>query len=290
MITARMLPSEYPFLLQQISPLPDHLDLAGILPPDNYKFLCVIGARRYSSYGKEACAKLISGLRGYPIAVVSGMAIGIDSLAHEAALEAGLRTIAFPGSGLSESVLYPASRIDLARRIVGSGNALLSPFRQDQEGSRWTFPERNRLMAGISHATLIIEARKGSGTLLTAEHAVRFNRDVLAVPGSIFSDLSYGPHMLIRSGATPATSSSDVLEALGFDLKARSAEKEPLAETPSVILSPEEKELLKHIASPISRDELIRELKMPPAYVNSILVNLELQGIIAECDGAIGIA
>lgn len=206
----------YPFLLRQITQLSDEMDVIGTIPPDSYKFLCIIGSRTHSSYGKESCRRIILGLRGYPIVIVSGMAIGIDSIAHETAIDAGLKTIAFPGSGLHQSVIYPYSRKPLAQKIVDSGGALISKFPLFQKATDWTFPVRNRLMAGISHATLITEARRGSGTLITATYSEEFNRDVLAVPGPIDSELSYGSHMLIRRGATPITSSEDVLEALGL--------------------------------------------------------------------------
>jgi predicted Rossmann fold nucleotide-binding protein DprA/Smf involved in DNA uptake len=144
------------------------------------------------------------------------MAIGIDSIAHEAALDAGLITVAFPGSGLLHEVLYPPSRRGLAERIVTSGGALISSFKPDQMGAPWTFPVRNRWMAGMSHAVLIIEGREGSGTMGTATYATELNRNVLIVPGSMFSDLSHGPLMLMKDGATPVTSGEEVLNELGF--------------------------------------------------------------------------
>ncbi len=208
--------NKYPHLLKQITQLTEEMDIIGEMPSDEYTFLCVIGSRTHSSYGKDACAKIISGLKGYPIVIVSGLAVGIDSIAHEEALKAGLKTIAFPGSGLASSVLYPFSRHDLAKRIVKAGGALISKFSSEQRSDIWTFPSRNRLMAGISHAVLILEARKGSGTLGTADYATEFNRDIMAVPGNIFSELSYGPHMLIQRGAAAVTCADDVLEALGF--------------------------------------------------------------------------
>jgi len=119
---------------------------------------------------------------------------------------------------LSWPVLYPQEHIGLAERIILSGGTLLSPFERYQEGAPWTFPTRNRLMAGISHATLIIEGREKSGTLITAGNAVEFGRDVMVVPGSIFSELSVGPHKLFKDGAIPVSCSNDILEVLGFDV------------------------------------------------------------------------
>lgn len=275
--------SDYPLQLQQIKPLPETMSVAGALPGPEYKYLCVIGSRNHSYYGRDACRHLIRGLSGRPIAIVSGLAIGIDSLAHEAALEYGLKTVAFPGSGLSPKVLYPSSRRSLASRIVESGGALVSPFGYEQEGTDWTFPVRNRLMAGISHATLIIEAGKGSGTLLTAGYALGFDRDVLVVHGSIFSELSYGPHMLIRDGATPISSSQDILRALGFDDE--NGGQMPL-NLDSTSFSAEEKRILAELQlSPLSSEELMEKTSIKASHLNTLISQLELQGMVREEGG-----
>ena len=282
---------KYPYLLRQIKQLPKSMDMAGTLPGDDNKFLCVIGSRRHSAYGEEVCGKLIAGLKGYPIVIVSGLAIGIDSMAHQAALDNGLKTIAFPGSGLSRSVLYPPSRRYLAERIVASGGVLLSPFSLRQEGADWTFPTRNRLMAGVSQAILLVEAGKGSGTLLTANNAIEFGRDVLVAPGNIFSELSYGPHMLIRSGATPITSSADILEALGFKIARADGTQQVLPNFAEMQLTPEEKTVVDHIRRErLSSSELIERTAMSPTKLNTVISELEIRGIIAVCDGLYRIA
>lgn len=270
----------YPFLLQQLNRLPESMDIVGIMPPETHRFLCVVGSRAHSSYGEEVCKKLIAGLSGYPIVIVSGMAIGIDSIAHEAALEAGLKTVAFPGSGLGPAVLYPPSKRPLAKRIVDAGGALLSPFKTDQGATDWTFPTRNALMAGISNATLVIEAREESGTWSTIQAALDMHRDLLVVPGSIFSELSVKPLSLMKEGARPVTSSADILEALGFDDSPAT-----LIQEDGGPLSPEEKNILEHLEAPISRDDLIRDLNLPAGYVNSVLVELEMKGVITERQG-----
>lgn len=204
-----------PHQLKQISNPPQTLYIHGTLPDKNTKILCIVGARHHSAYGEKVCKELIQGLKGYDICIVSGLAIGIDSIAHKAALDSGLKTIAFPGSGLNTSVIYPLQHRDLAQEIVDRGGALISEFSPLQKAMKWTFPQRNRLMAGISQAVLIIEAERKSGTLITSKYATEYNRDVGAVPGDIYSPLSEGPHMLIRLGATPITSSKDILELLG---------------------------------------------------------------------------
>lgn len=278
-------PEHYPGLLPHISRLPKQLEVAGVLPDSQQKFLCIIGARENSSYGKEVCERLIKGLQGYPVVIVSGLALGIDSIAHDMALKYNVKTIAFPGSGLALDVLYPSSHRTLGLKIVESGGALISPFQNRQRSTIWTFPFRNRLMAGISHATLIIEARKGSGTLLTAEYAAEFNRDILAVPGSIFSELSYGPHMLIKRGATPVTSSEDILEALGFTVNKENVQQSLLS-LAEVSLCPQEKSIVDTLKlSPCSGSELIEKLNVTSSVFNMLISELELRGMVEESGG-----
>lgn len=271
-------PDEYPYLLRQIPRPPDHLDVAGTMPDDKQKFLCVIGSRTHSSYGLDVCKYLLKGLAGYPIVIVSGLAIGIDSMAHETALETGLKTVAFPGSGLAETAIYPSSKRSLAHNIVKAGGAVVSEFDYNQLGAYWTFPSRNRLMAGISHATLIIEARQGSGTLITVEFVVQFNRDMLVVPGSILSDLSYGPHMLMRQGATPVTSPLDILEALGYEVDRSGSMAVTFDES---LLSPEQKLIVSLLRSgPHTSTEIIEKTRISVSNFNISSSQLELAGIL----------
>src|SRR3989338_5938444 len=206
----------FPSRLQEIADPPEKLFVKGTLPPEEHKWLCVVGSRKYSSYGKEVCEKLIDGLRGYKVVIVSGLALGMDASAHRAALSANLPSVAVPGSGLDSEVLYPATNRRLADEILKAGGALLSEFEPNFRATAWSFPQRNRIMAGLSDAVLVIEAEKRSGTLITARLATEYNRDVFTIPGSIFSASSAGPHMLLRLGATPITSQEDLLNALGL--------------------------------------------------------------------------
>ncbi|MES3005459.1 MAG: DNA-processing protein DprA, partial [Patescibacteria group bacterium] len=132
------------------------------------KFLCVVGSRQYTSYGKELCISLIKSLAGRPVIIISGLALGIDGIAHQTALDVGLPTIAVPGSGLHPNVLYPRSHLHLAEKIIEKGGLLASEYEPQIRASPWSFPMRNRIMAGLSHAVLIIEAEENSGTLVTA--------------------------------------------------------------------------------------------------------------------------
>lgn len=275
-----LLLEEFPRLLQEINDPPEKLFVQGALPDDDtHKFLCVVGSRAYTPYGKEACEKLIAGLRGYPVVMVSGLALGIDGIAHRAALDAGLTTVAVLGSGLHPSVLYPGAHRGLAEKIVEKDGALLSEFEHDFRATTWSFPQRNRIMAGLSHAVLIIEAQEKSGTLITARLATEYNRDVGIVPGSIFAKNSAGPHLFLRLGATPITTCNDLLVLLGFD-----PEKEQNAAREQALrdASPNEQKVLTLLATPLSRDELIRALALPTSAANILLARMELNGLIVE--------
>jgi DNA processing protein len=226
---------------------------------------------------------LISGLRGYNICIVSGLALGIDSIAHRAALDAGLKTIAIPGSGLDSSVLYPSSHKQLAEKILQSGGAMLSEFEPKFRATPWSFPQRNRIMAGLSAAVLVIEAEIKSGTLITSKFATEYNRDVFTIPGSIFSKNSEGPNMLLRLGATPIRNSEDILEALGFKVD----ETPQNLELKYADCSPEEMLVVKILTEPLPKDELIRQMKMSVSQASTVLSIMEIKGLIQESMGEI---
>ncbi len=275
-----------PQILLEIPDAPKKLYFQGKLPSSNTKILCVVGSRKYTQYGKDVCEKLISGLRGYDITVVSGLALGIDSIAHKTAIEAGLKTIAIPGSGLHESVLYPSTNKQLALKILETGGALVSEFEPKFRATPYSFPQRNRIMAGISHAVLVIEAEIKSGTLITSKFATEYNRDVLTVPGSIFSKNSEGPNMLIRLGATPVRNSEDILEALGFKIN----ETPQNLELKYADCSPEELLVVKILNEPLTKDDLIRKMSMPTSKASAVLSIMEIKGVIKESLGKIYLA
>lgn len=273
--------NKFPPLLKEINDPPKSLRIIDELPSDT-KYLCVVGARKYSQYGKEVCEYLINGLKGYPITIVSGLALGMDGIAHRAALNAGLKTVAVPGSGLGEKVLYPSMHRGLAQEIVESGGALISEFDDDFIATPWSFPQRNRIMAGMSQATMVIEAELKSGTLITSKYAIEYNRDVFTVPHSIFSKTSEGPHMLLRLGATPITQPSDIVTALGL------RPREELFETRDYSdCSTDEKELIEILREPMSRDQIIRMLDKPVYVTQTILATMEIKGLIIEKMGEI---
>ncbi|MBI4136163.1 MAG: DNA-protecting protein DprA [Candidatus Vogelbacteria bacterium] len=277
----KLAPDEFPTALKEINDPPKALYLEGVLPDESYTYLTIVGSRRYSRYGQEAAERLIAGLIGYPIAVVSGLAIGLDTIAHRTALAAGLPTIAVPGSGLDRSALHPPSNRRLADKIVAAGGALLSELEPMAPAGIHTFPRRNRLMAGLAKAVLIIEAGEKSGTLITARLALDYNRDVLAIPGSIFAPTAFGTNQLIRQGATPITTSAELLLALGFEPKPG---LKPAAEN----LSPIEQTVIELLSvEPLSRDDLIRRLKLAPNETNALLSLMEIGGLIKETLGEI---
>ena len=273
---------EFPKQILEIPQPPKNLFIEGVFPDSSKTLLTVVGSRKYTSYGREVCEKLIEGLRGYPIVIVSGLALGLDSIAHRAAIKSGLQTIAFPGSGISRKVLYPATNVQLAEDIVKAGGALISEHEPDFRATIWSFPQRNRLMAGVSKATLIIEAEEKSGTLITARLALDYNREVYAVPGNIFSFSSFGTNRLIREGATPITKSADLISALGF-----SVEKKVQDENAFLDCSNEERKILEILREPISRDELARNVDFPIHQLNTLISLLEIKGLISEQFGEI---
>jgi len=264
-----------PRLLSEIPDPPSKLYLRGTFPSEQNTFLAVVGSRNYTPYGKQVCEDLIKGLRGYPVVIVSGLALGIDGIAHRAALDAGLTTVAIPGSGLDEAVLYPRIHRALAEDILKSGGALVSEFEPYWKPRPESFPQRNRIMAGVSHAVLVVEAELRSGTLITSRIATEYNRDVFAVPGPITSKTSQGPHILIQKGAALIQSSEDILSALS--LKSHN----PTIQLP-LNLNPQEQAVFSALSSPLPREHLIKKLNIPVSEFNVLISSLELKGYITE--------
>lgn len=270
-------PEEYPELLREIPEPPKQLRYEGALPIEGNKLLAVVGSRKFSAYGREVCEALVAGLSGAPVTIVSGLALGIDSIAHRAAIRAGLQTLALPGSGLDRSVIHPRSHAGLANEIVENGGGLMSEYDDLMPAGVWAFPRRNRIMAGMCHATIVIEAEKKSGTLITSRLATEYNRDVGAVPGPIYSSTSEGPHMLIRLGAALIRDHNDILELLGL----------PRNDAPPTLmeiedLTSEEKIFVKLLETPCERDELVRRSKLDIGSASAILSLLEIKGLIRE--------
>ena len=274
---------DLPPSLSEIPEPPHTLYIVGAPLSKDGLYLAVVGSRTHTSYGADVCDSLIRGLAGSGIIIVSGLALGIDSVAHRSAIKAGLRTVALPGSGLSEKVLYPATNLSLAKEILAAGGTLASEFEPSFKATPWSFPKRNRLIAGLCHATLVIEAADKSGTLITAHLALDYSREVLAVPGPITSQNSIGTNLLIKQGATPITRSEDILEVFGLKQEALFDEKESEIQS----LSTTEKELWDFLTEPRSRDELFESSDKTTSELNSLLSSLEIKGLIKEEFGEI---
>ncbi|MFN3188502.1 MAG: DNA-processing protein DprA [Candidatus Paceibacteria bacterium] len=270
--------AEFPPLLAEIPQPPKRLWATGTLPPKHLVLLSVVGSRKYTSYGRQVIEHLFKGLSGYPVGIVSGLALGIDALAHETALTNNIYTIAVPGSGLDEKVLYPATNRRLARKILEAGGGLLSELPPETPAAKWTFPKRNRIMAGMCEATLLIEAGEKSGTLITARMATDYNRELLVVPANIFSSNAKGVHQFLKLGATPVTDAEDILLALGIEVKDKGES------SPRPSLSAIEEAVINLLHEPQERDLLIRLLGIPPAEANILLMQMEMREYI-KSDG-----
>ncbi len=273
-------PADYPEGLREIPEIPSSLYIRGSLPPEGTVYLTVVGSRDLSSYGREAGERLITGLAGHPICIVSGLALGADACAHRAALAAGLHTIAFPGSGIGDRTIAPRTNAGLAAEILESGGALMSEYSPDTVAAPWMFPARNRLMVGIARAVLVLEAGERSGTLITARLSGEYNRDLLCVPYRIGDRGGYAANLFIRLGAALVAEPSHILEALGI------RQERTVSDTTTLDLTPKEQILFELLSQPRSRDEIIRDSGLPAHEVLTALVMLELRGVLKEEFGA----
>jgi len=236
--------------------------------------VAVVGARSCSPYGAHVARALGRELSRAGAVVVSGLARGIDGEAHRGALEAGGPTVAVLGCGVDRD--YPAAHAELARRIVEAGGLVVAEYAPGVEPAPWRFPARNRIIAGLCAATVVVEARERSGALITTDLALEEGREVFAVPGEITSALSAGSNALLRLGATPATCVADVLESFG--LVPRAAERTPLS--PAA-----ERALAAVQAAAAGADELARATGLEAGELAAALVELELAGLAASEDG-----
>jgi DNA processing protein len=268
----------YPMLLAQTVNPPFLLYVRGTLTETDRWAVAVVGTRQASTYGKEVTRKLVTGLVAAGVTIVSGLALGIDAVAHSAALAAGGRTLAVLGSGVDQ--IYPLTNYQLGTAIPQQG-ALISEYALGTLPTATNFPPRNRLIAGLALGVLVIEAAAKSGALITAQFAAEQGRDVFAVPGNIFSQRSEGTHRLIRDGATLVTCVDDILEAL--NLQSAYEQQELVAVVPD---TPEEKALLHLVeAEPRHIDEIARESTLPQPVVSATLAMLELKGLVRHVGG-----
>jgi len=267
---------ELPELLRQIHDPPRTLFLRGAAEVEvlGRPAVAIVGARACSTYGAQVARMLGRELAASGLVVVSGLARGVDGEAHRGALDAGGVTVAVLGCGIDRD--YPAAHTELARRICERG-LVVSEYEPGVEPAPWRFPARNRIIAGLTAATVIVEARERSGALITADFALEDGREVFAVPGEITSMLSTGTNRLLRQGATPLTSTEDVLELFGL-----SPAQGPQAPTLSVAAA----KVLERLAEgAVSADELARATELEPGPLAAGLAELELGGLVAEAEG-----
>ena len=269
---------DYPSLLMNISDPPPVLYVKGELLPRDEWALAVVGTRRATVYGREATRRLVSGLAPGGVTIVSGLARGIDTHAHQIALDVGGRTVAVLGCGID--IIYPAQNRELAQRIVENG-ALVSEYPLGTKPEGGNFPRRNRIISGLSLGVLVVEGSKRSGAMITADYAAEQGREIFAIPGNILGRNSEGPNQLIQNGAKLVTTVGDVLEELNLSMVAEQAEAReiiPDNETEAVLLS--------HLSSePVHVDELGREAGLPINEVASTLTLMELKGKVRQVGG-----
>lgn len=274
-----LLPSDsrFPAALRDISEPPTLLFAAGRLEYLNRPAVTIVGSRGHSRYGAEACRHFAAGTARAGLVVVSGMARGIDALAHSAALDVGGGTVGVLGNGLG--VVYPSANRALYER-VGTHGCLVTEFPPGERPHAGSFPRRNRLLSGLSRVTLVVEAREKSGALITVDCALNQGRDVLAVPGPITSPVSLGCNRLIQLGAKPALGLRDVLEEYG--IKATSA---PAAALPTDLTESERRALRAFDGGERHVDELVTALDCGPAEALAVLTSLEIRGLVVQEPG-----
>lgn len=274
---------EYPSLLRELPDRPQTLYSEGNFDwKKPVPMVAIVGSRKFTAYGEQVASKLAEDLTRAGILVVSGLAFGIDSVSHEATLGAGGETIAVLGSGLRS--ISPASHIPLARKIMGHG-AIVSEYPPSMGGDKWTFPERNRIIAGMTLGTIVIEAAEGSGSLITAQCALDYNREVFAVPGSIFSPYSIGTNALIKRGAKMVTGVADILEELRPETFAALEERPSLTAARVDLSAPEQKIVAVLTHEPLHVDKIIQQTTLPTREVSSLLSLLEIKGLAKNVGG-----
>jgi len=272
----------YPRRLKDIYDPPALLYVRGELKREDELAVAIVGSRKTSPYGRWFTEKIGQDLAGHGVTIVSGLARGIDSVAHMGALEGRGRTIAVLGCGID--VIYPSENRDLFHRIIGHG-AVLSEFPMGSRPEGGHFPRRNRIISGLSIGVVIVQASSKSGSLITAKYALEQGRDVFAVPGNVGAEGSRGTNQLIKEGAKLVESSEDILEEVLPQWR-REGETAQKAETPGRDLAGGEKILYELLGdTPLHIDAIIRESQLDPGKVSSLLLNLELKGLISQWPG-----
>jgi len=269
---------QFPKQLKQIGSAPFVLFCQGNVDLLKTKQLAVVGTRIPSHYGKTATQKIVDQLVQAGLTITSGMAHGIDSIAHKASIESGGKTIAVLGAGIVENAKNPVAR-EIAEKIIENGGLVISEYHPFARATKFTFPARNRIIAGLSKGVLVVEAGEKSGSLITANLALENNREVFAVPGSIFSQNSLGTNSLLRQGAQLTASANDVLGVLGFQLPERNEDE---IEFENEL----EKKIYKYLSyEPVHIDKISKKIHLSPSEISALLSVMELRNLIKNVGG-----
>ncbi|MBI2055863.1 MAG: DNA-protecting protein DprA [Candidatus Sungbacteria bacterium] len=262
---------QYPAPLKEIPQPPVVLYMQGKLPEN--QCIAVVGTRRPTTYGRETAEVFTRACAEAGLGIVSGLAIGIDTVAHLTTLDIKGKTVAVLGSGIDRDTIFPQENRMLARKIVESGGAVLSEYAPKTPAVKEHFPQRNRIVSGLSRGVLVIEARERSGALITAHFALEHNREVFAVPGSIFSPTSKGPHLLIQQGAKLVIEPKDLLDELGLSYtQSERMSREPQNEVDQIIIT--------FLEEPLSFDAIKERSGLESSVINAAISRLELNGYI----------
>jgi DNA processing protein len=271
--------SQYPALLAEIPAPPPLLYIKGKIDPIFTYRIAVVGSRKVTIYGRRTTEKIAYNLALNKIVIVSGLALGVDTIAHQACLKAGAPTIAVLANGLDK--IYPITNANLAQQIISQKGSLVSEFPLGTLPLKQHFPRRNRIISGLCQAVLITEAALKSGSLLTANHALEQNRDVFAIPGSIYNQNSEGTNSLIKQGAKLATSAQDILLELNLQNSSKYVKTRKIL--PS---SPIQQKIYDNLSKePLLLNDLIKKINLPTGKVNSALTLMEIKGIIKNLGG-----
>ena len=272
---------QYPAILKEIKNYTAELFYKGNIDILKRRCVSIVGSRGTTSYGRNTAVKIAGNAAEAGLAVVSGMARGIDTCAHRGALDAGGDTVAVLGCGVD--ICYPAENKKLKECIERDG-LVISEYPPGTGPQKYHFPQRNRIISGLSELTVVVQAGNSSGAVITAELAAEQGRDVCAVPGNIDSQYNMGNNKLIKDGALPVINVRDVLELMGVDTADRSTAERVLSDTEMKIYSI----LEKH--GELTVDEICRALSKPPSYVSGIVTVMEMKGVVFSAAGKIFIA
>lgn len=278
---------DFPALLRE-APFPiSLLYVRGAFDDWNRPAVAIVGSRRHTAYGRQVAERIAEDLSRAGIVVVSGLAYGIDSVAHEATIRAGGETIAVLGDGLDDASVHPKDHLILAGRVMEQG-ALLSEYPPGTAANRGTFPARNRIIAALSLGTVVVEAAERSGSLITANHALECGREVFAVPGSIFSPASAGTHRLVRDGAKLVRGIGDILEELPLSTGDGNVTDAAETDRPGIPehLPEAEKKVLSLLShEPVHVDGIIKLSHLGTSEAGSALTMLEIKGLAKNVGG-----